>query len=469
MQKPTLRLAPVLLATTLLACATVAPRRTGPAAGEGTLLLYVQPLPADAARLSFSLGAVAAVRADGTVVPLELSVNDLSGRDARSQRLLARGHLPAGGYAGLLVQARSAAVQGDAGRSDLSVGEAVRLDAPFHVEAGRPIVRWAALELARALEGTVSFSPRFAVFEPPAPNPAAVAAVLTPGERRVVLFDRMRREVVAALGTDADPGGLALDARGQRVFVSLPRRDEVQVLDLQSGAELSRERLRPGDAPTDLLVTPDGASLVVACPGAASVAFLDPRGGLELARVRTGEEPGRLQLDRTGRLAYVPNARSASVTVLDLPNRAAVATYATEAEPVRVQVNRAATRLFILHRGVPHVTALSLPGGSPAARVYVGLAARAIFVEPRTDYLWVAAGDDDRLDLFDPFSLVPAGAVRLPDVPGDVALDDAQNTLLVALPARGAVAAVGLSSRQVLGLVDVAGEPARLVAGGERR
>jgi hypothetical protein len=102
-------------------------------------------------------------------------------------------------------------------------------------------------------------------------------------------------------------------------------------------------------------------------------------------------------------------------------------------------------------------------------RVFVGMGARTVEVDARTDMVFVGTADDAALELFDPFSLVSIGRVLLPDAPGEMAIDDAQNLLAVLLPTRGSIAFVNLTTRQTVGLVDVGPGPRRLVLTGERR
>lgn len=451
-------------------CRTVRPSRAaGPLDDEGVLHLYVQPFPAEAARLAFALSGVEAVRADGTTVPLELFLSDLSGRDTRQQRLLARGRLPAGEYAGIQLLTRSATLAGEGERSDLLVSGPHRLDAPFTVRAGRHAVRWLDLVFADAVQRAYAFAPAFAVMDPPVPNPDVLAFAIGEADDAVTVLDRSRRQVVGVVSTGPSARGLAFDARLARLYVALPRSDEVQILDALTGAELSRIQLRPGDAPHDLALALGGRLLLVSNRTSGTVSFVDPGAALEVGRADVGEEPGRILIGRDGRRAYVVNTRSSSVGAIDVANRAVERTASTEAEPVQVAPNRAGTRLYVLHASSPYMSVLALPDLSLVSRVFVGLGARALKVDPRTDLVFVARRDEDRLQVFDPFSFIPLGAVVLPDAGGDMVIDDAQGLLLVALPERGSVAFVDLSRRETVSVADVLAEPARLAVTGERR
>jgi YVTN family beta-propeller protein len=451
-------------------CRTVAPQRpAGPLGEEGMLHLYVQPFPADADRLAFALSAVAALREDGSTVPLALALSDLSGRDTRHQRLLARGRLPAGNYAGLLLQARSATLAGERDRADLLVAEPHRIAAPFTVRSGRHVVRWLELALGEALQQEYAFKPAFAVIDPPVPNPDLLAFSLGDKDDGVTVLDRTRRQVVGVVATGPSPRGLAFDARLARLYVALPASDEVQILDALTGAELTRIQLDPGDEPHDLALAQDGRLVIVSNLNSGTVSFVDAAAALQVARADVGEEPGRILVGRDGRRAYVVNGRSGSVSALDVANRAVERTGATEAEPTQLAQNRAGTRLYVLHDSSPYMLVLAVPDLTLVSRVFVGLGARALRVDPRTDLLFVARREEGRLQVFDPFSFIPIAAPTLPDAGGEMVIDDAQGLLLVALPERGSVAFVDLSRRETVSVADVLPEPARLAVTGERR
>ena len=135
--------------------------------------------------------------------------------------------------------------------------------------------------------------------------------------------------------------------------------DQVAVVDLATGLELTRVRLSAGDRPRELALTPDGRTLVVVNSGSSTVSFVDPPSAAEGTRVSTGQEPAALLLDRQGRRAYVLNRQSNTITILDTVNRVVVGTLSTEAEPLRAQLNRAGPALRRPRRLAVHDSVLA--------------------------------------------------------------------------------------------------------------
>jgi YVTN family beta-propeller protein len=209
--------------------------------------------------------------------------------------------------------------------------------------------------------------------------------------------------------------------------------------------------------------------LLVSNHRSATVSFVDTAAWLEVNRVNVGEEPGRILVDRSGLRAYVMNTRASSITALDVSSRAVARTVRTESQPIFAQLNRAGTRLYLIYDSSAYMDVFAVPELSLAGRVFIGLGARALKVDPRTDLVYVGRRDDDRLQIFDPFSFVALGTIALPYSPGDMLIDDVQNLLLAALPERGSLAFVELTRREMVSVADVGPDPVRLAVSGERR
>ncbi len=228
--------------------------------------------------------------------------------------------------------------------------------------------------------------------------------------------------------------------------------------------------LQPGDEPREVALAQGGQVLLVSNRRPATVSFVDTAAAVEVARVAggrgAGSHPGRPERPPRVRDEHARRRASAS---LDVSTRAVARTIRTESEPIFAQLNRAGTRLYLIYASSAYMDVLAVPELSPAGRVFVGLGARALKVDPRTDLVYVGRRDDDRLQIFDPFSFVPIGTIALPDAPGDMLIDDVQNLLLAALPERGSVAFVDLTRREMVSVADVGSDPVRLAVSGERR
>jgi YVTN family beta-propeller protein len=466
----TRRLAASLL-TLLAACE--AHRRAAteirPLEDQAETFVYLRALPPEAEPLSFEISAMAAVAADGTEIPLQLRLEAVTRARVAGERLLAWGRLPPGRYEGFAIHVAKATLAGEDGAASLLVPEKpLEATLPFTAERGAAKLVTLSLRYPASVERTFRFEPSFAAMVPERPVPDTAALCSNTGMASVSVLDRRTRRIAAVLPTGGSPRGVAIDRAARRAYVAVSDDDDVQVLDLASGAPVGRVRLSPGDRPWDLALAGDGRTLVVANRGSNTASFVDLASLSEIQRVPTGEGPSALLIDRAGRRAYVLDARSNEITVLDVANRVAVTTVGTDPEPLRAALDAAGRRLYVVHAGSQYMTVLSLPDLAPAGRVFVGLGASTVLVDSRTDLVYVGRADDRRLNVYDPYSLAPVSFVDVPAPVSFMAIDDAENALWALMPEARAVAVVDLTTRETLATIDVGDAPAALALTGAR-
>ena len=452
-------------------CAGLTPRATRPplASTEGELFLYLQPLPGEATRLSFTLTSMSAIRADGASLPLELVVTSFPVAGAPGQRLLATARLPPGSYQALEIVAGRAELLGPDGPAQLAVEkEPSRVAAPFAVVGGRATVLAASWRVEASVAPGYVFTPKLAVAIPPLPTQGLDGLCANTDTNDVTLFDKRRHEVFAVVPTGRSPYGVALGGTPPRLYVAVSGEDRIEVQDLTSLQPLPPVRLNPGDRPRELAVSPDGRTLVVINQGSNTAAFVNTASGAEISRVATGYSPVALLVDRSFTRAYVLNDQSNSLTVLDLAARTVVGTAATDTSPLRAQLNRAGNRLYVIHAGSPQMNVYALPSLTVVGRVLVGFGAGALKVDPRSDLIYVARRFQPRVDVYDPFSLIPIDSFAIPGPAGWLTIDDTENALVAVVPSRRVVATVDLAGRAVTGAVAVGESPYAVTLSGER-
>lgn len=462
-----------LLAGALLAATTAcAALRTGapavrPLEEEGEALVLLLPPSRDAERLTFTLAGVSLVRQDGTEAPLALARTDVEVRANGGQQLLATGRIPPGDYDAVALRARAASVVRPEGAARLMVDEEpARAELGLHVVAGRALVVWLRLG-----EGPVqrdfAFAPRFTALLPPQTPPQLGMYCTNAGSADVTVADRAANLVTGALPVAGAPRGIALDAAAARAYVALPLEDQVEVVDLASGATIGRIRLGPGDGPTELALAP-GRRLLVVNERSRTVSFVDPLAMTELSRVAVGDAPAAIVLDRAGRRAYVVNRGSASVSVLDVASALVAATIPTDPEPLRVQLSRDGTRLYVVQRGSMYLSSFALPSLAPLARGFIGLGAATLKVDPRTELLYLARAGEAALSVLEPVTLQVVDRFPLPGSPSYLAIDDVEDTLVAVIPERRSLAVIDLTSRKVLTEIPVGVAPHEVTLAAER-
>jgi YVTN family beta-propeller protein len=442
-----------------------------PLLDEGSLRVYLGPIPHEGRRLSFTVTGLSAVAEGGEEVPLQLQLDQVVAAElVRDERLLATARLPPGRYQGLRLAAASARLVGEEGPTDLLLPlEPTRIEAPFDVRRGRAGVLTLALDAARSLQDGFGFTPTFTGLAPARPAPGLTGACVDTRSNDVTLFDTQTRVVTGVVATGLTPRGLALDAPTSRAWVALSGQDELEVLDLMRGEVIARIALRGGDEPRALLLLPDRRTLLVLNFRSQTAAFVDTGSTQEVARVSVGEGPWSVVQPPGSNRAVVVNRRSSTLTIIDLATRQAIATIPTDPEPLFAQSSRDGSRLYLVHAGSLYMTEYALPALTVTRRVRVGLGVSALKVDPRTDLIYVAHGGQARLEVFDTVSALPVDAFELPGPTSQLAIDDSQDQLYALIPSRRAVAVLDLTSRRVLSVLEVGGDPYEVKLAGERK
>jgi YVTN family beta-propeller protein len=192
----------------------------------------------------------------------------------------------------------------------------------------------------------------------------------------------------------------------------------VASLDLLEGRALERVPLRAGDQPRDVVLTPDGRTLVVANPGSDTVSFVDPVSSIEIERLPVAGRPHSLLMELDGRRVFVLAERASSMTVLSTASRAAVGSVPVESGPVRARLlGRNGERILVAHAESPYVLVIDARTLAVQQRVYVGQGARALEVDPRSSRIYLARARTGRVEVFDPASFLPLEEIA---VPGEV-------------------------------------------------
>ena len=395
-------------------------RLTGPprtAAAPGLVVVLEDASP-PSHRTRFEVAAVSARHQDGTALPLKVVSPSLAA-ESSGDTLWLEGEVPPGSYDGLDVSFRSAVLERPEGAVTLEVpAEPARVDAPFVVTPGSGTVLAVTLRSAVDPASPARLSPVLEAHQRPRPTTGLLGLVSVGGWSSVVLFDKRTGNLAQLLSVGRDPAGLALDTERLRGYVAVSGEDDVAVLDLLEGRVRERAPLRAGDSPRDLVVTPDGRTLVVANPGSDTVSFVDALSATEMERVPVAGRPSWLLLDADGRRVFVLPERSSAVTVMSIASRSPIGAIPVEAGPVRARLaGRNGERILVAHAESPYLTVVDSRTLTVERRVYVGPSARALEVDPRSGRIFLARAGTRRIEVFDPSSFLP---VEEYPVPGEI-------------------------------------------------
>jgi YVTN family beta-propeller protein len=453
----------------LAGCGFSLPQLRARPEADGEVYLYLQPFPQDADRLAFTVGAISALRLDGGEIPLSVSLGEVRGADLKRQRLLAVGFLPPGDYAGFSLRIGNASLKGDAGDSALLVPEvATKIEFQFNVARRQGRVVAMLLKYAQSVDTGFGFSPAFSMFFPDKPPTNLVGLVANSGSNDITVFNKKSLQVYDVILTGRGPAGMALDQRTRRAYVALSGEDGIDVIDVAAGNVSDRIRLYPGDEPRELALTPDGRTLLSANTGSNTVSVIDADSRFEVTRIRVGNGPRSVAIDPTGRRAFAFNTLSNTISVLDIPTRSVITTIGVDSGPVRGQFNRRGDRLYVIQETSPYVIVINPGLLTTTGRFTVRSGVRAVKVDPNTDLVYLGKVRDFFVGLYDPFAFSPVGFVDAGGVIAQMTADGDENNLFMVNPDRKTVLAANLTSRRIVGEIDVGDDPYWVTMMGER-
>lgn len=459
----------VMLAGCQLALPGGSPTRTRQH-DEGAVYVYLQPLARDMAPLRMSLGSLAAVRPDGTELPLSVSRLEGSGAEVGRQRLVASGPVPAGEYTGFVMRITRASVRRDRAEAPLTVpDDAVRVDHRFTVRRDGAVVVGLALRHPEPLATAGRFAPVFAAYAPERPAVGLMGFVANGRSNDVTVFDKKARQVFDVIATGRAPAGMALDQRARRLYVALAGDDAVEVVDVAAGTvSTPRIRLTPGDEPVALALTRDGRTLLTANKTSNTVSVVDAESRFEVTRVRVGNGPRAIVIDRDGRLAFVFNTLSNALSVVDVASRTVVRSIPTEPGPVHGHFNRDGTRLYVVYETASYVSVVNVRTLAVTARFPLRAPMETIKVDPATDHVYLAGRRDLVVGVYEPFAF---GAIDVIDTGTGIvsmAADTDENHLYLVSPGTNRVLVVERIRKRLLDAFDVGDGPAWISLMGEQ-
>jgi YVTN family beta-propeller protein len=428
-----------------------------PLGDQGEVFVYLQPLPQEAGKVQFTIGEIAAVRADGSQIPLSLYFSELQGaRLAGEQKLLATGVLPPGSYSGLAIMVKNGSVQTEEGDMALLIPEEpVGVDKLFEVKRRQSSTLFLSLSPAGIVTDSIRFTPVFSLAGPESVLINFTGYVTNTDANIITVFNKKTTRVVNTIATGRGPRGIVLDQSRARAYVAVSGDDAVEVFDLFSGSIINTIRLAFGDKPIELALTPDGRTLVAVNQGSNTVSIIDAVSMFELTKVRVGEEPTWAAVDSSGLKAFVLSVRSNTISVVNLVQRAISLTISVKGGPLRAAFNATGDRLYVIGRDSPNLSIIDVRALAVIAQVFVGPGSVSLRVNARTGLILVGKKFGGEIKVVDPSSLMFIDSIKVGGDAAFMTIDREENTLFVVLPDKRLVQKLNLTSKKMMAEIEV--------------
>lgn len=505
----TLTLSLVLM---VLGCTSTMKQPEPPDPYHGQLTLYLNGPREASLDITFRLGAVNVIAADGTPATVSDSTVSVNSMEMKGRQLsLGERDLPEGGYTKVQLAVEEAWIKKE--------GRSVRLEIP---SGGIEIAVNASIEKrtnttlfllwdpdASVREGRL-FDPAFAVRgEGPQLLPLLLY-VTNEGSDNVSVINRQTEEVVATVKTGRKPRGVATSTGRERprVFVVNSGSDSITVIDPATNTVEDEIPIRFGRKPEDIAaarVSEEVELLFVTNYGSDTVSVVDAVTFEEIENVRVGSGPAAVAVDpplerfldsrflssedidllksfrKRFLNVYVVNQNSRSISVLRLDiktNRVErdVASLPLEWGPAALSVDPRRAKVYVANHDSDRVSVVDIMKvirGDTATAVgtisNVGGSGIGIITDPALDRLYLLKEASGEMTLlrppsrdFDPtgISLPPiVGSVAVGELPRDLLLDPEGRTIYVVNRGSGTVSAIDKTTRREKKVIPVGKRP----------
>jgi DNA-binding beta-propeller fold protein YncE len=140
----------------------------------------------------------------------------------------------------------------------------------------------------------------------------------------IVNVDDPKQRTIVPLEKDSYPVACLVDAKAQRLFVSLWSKASVAVIDLKSNKVA--QTFATEKHPTEMVLSPDKKTLFVACANSTRVSVIDTANGKGLETINcalystapAGNTPNSLSLTPDGQILFVANADNNNLAVFNV-------------------------------------------------------------------------------------------------------------------------------------------------------
>lgn len=288
--------------------------------------------------------------------------------------------------------------------------------------------------------------------------PAAAQArrvfVTNYGSDSVSVIETATNAVVATvpLGTDTNPGGVAITPDGTRAYVAEDGSDDVRVISTATNTVVGSP-IPVGSEPRMLAIAPDGSRAYVANGLSASVSVIDTATNGVIATIGVGSIPLFVALAPDGKRAYVTNQNDGTLSVIDTAANGIVGSpIPVGGQPRGIAVTPTGNLAYVANQATANVTAVDLSTGAPVATVPVGNGPNYLAVTPDGKRVYVANQNDNTVSVIDTQTNTVAGPpIAVGAYPRGVAITPDGSRAYVTNQDDGTVSVIDTSTNAVLG------------------
>lgn len=422
------------------------------------LRLYLQTLPQEAQNLTLTLADFKAIGIDGSNIHLDTPPIFLQGHEllALQKRLLSAA-LPPGEYRGLSLRVTAADLHTDEGITSLLVpDEPVVLQQDFRISQEKTLALFLTLEPQRLITDGYRLTPTFSLWLPKPALPELKGFVSNSAAGTLSVFEKRTPQVVSVLSVGRQPQGLVLDAEQRRAYVALAGDDSIAAIDVTNEKIQDKLRLRPGDAPSELALSPDGHTLVAVNEETSSLSILNADPLYEQGRLLLSSSPRSVFFATSNAITYLLQPEINALAMVDLKRQEIIASVNLEFSPIRGAASPDGRTLYLLTADSPNLLVVDSSSLALRDRILVGYGARSLAVNPHNGMVYVGMKSGE-VAFVDAEVSLPIDSLRSDGDAAWLSVDTEENALFVVSGRDGRLGKYDLISKKRLGLIETDG------------
>lgn len=241
--------------------------------------------------------------------------------------------------------------------------------------------------------------------------------------RTVAAISTSTHEMLATISVGFGPLDMAINARGDRVYVTNSDAKSVSVIDVDALREVSRLNLASlADGPYGIALSPDGAKVYVTDIEAAQVYVVDAVVGNVLDRIDVLDSPRSLVVSPDGNTLYV-SGFAGGIGVVDLRQGSEVARIPTQGGVFRVALSPSGSTLYATDQDGGNLLVADAIGRRLIRTVKVlpnGSNTRGLTISNDGSLIYVTNSGSNHLVVFDATTLATVETYKLGEAPRSI-------------------------------------------------
>jgi gliding motility-associated-like protein len=174
----------------------------------------------------------------------------------------------------------------------------------------------------------------------------------------------------ASIPLSGQPGGIAINADGSKLYVTNPLDGTVSVIDIAT--KTITATINVNSQPQGILVSPDGARIYVTNFFSNSVSVINTATNVIESVISTPANPDAIAISPDGSNIYVANYGNGSVTVINTATATVLAIIATGTHPSAVDVSADGAFVYVVNQGANSMSIISTATNAVTTTVPTG-------------------------------------------------------------------------------------------------